>query len=145
MPPNKLLKDQPQRQRTNQNNGRVHLLRPVQTDHRHKSITVRLCHRFQMPNYTIQETDNREETARQTRQVERGERRIQQKPGRSHRNGRCYTHQENKESNQINNTSKSKSDTQRKKCERTRQVVRRLSKPSEQIGRIVRLDVGLGG
>ena len=98
-----------------------------------------------MSNYTIQETDNREETAQWTRQVERGERRIQQKPGRSHQNGRCYTHQENKETNQISNTSESKSDTQRKRRERMRQVVRRLSKPSEQIGRIVRLDVGLGG
>ena len=98
-----------------------------------------------MSNYAIQETDNREETAQWTRQVERGERRIQQKPGGSCQNGRPYTHQENEEINQISNTSKTKSDTQGKRCERTRQVVRRLSKPSEQIGRIVRLDVGLGG
>ena len=29
VPPTKLQKDQPQHQRTNQNDGRVHLLRPV--------------------------------------------------------------------------------------------------------------------
>ena len=56
---------------------------------------------------TIQETDNREKTARWTRQVEQGERRIQQTPGRSHQNGRCHTRQENKKNNQISNTSKS--------------------------------------
>ena len=111
VPPTKLQKDQPQCQRTNQNDGHVHLLHPVRTDHRHKGITDRLRHRFQMSNDTIQETDNREETARWTRQVKRGERRIQQKPGRSRRNGRPYTHQENKKSKQINNSSKS--DTQR--------------------------------
>ena len=44
VPPTKLQKDQPQHQRTNQNNGRVHLLRPVRTDHRHKSITDRMRH-----------------------------------------------------------------------------------------------------
>ena len=70
VPPTKLQKDQPQCQRTNQNNGCIHLLCPVRTDHQHKSITDRLHHQFQMPNYAIQETDNREETARQTRQVE---------------------------------------------------------------------------
>ena len=103
----KLQKDQPQRQRTDQNDGRIHILRPVQTDHRHKSITDRLCHGLQMPNDAIQETDNREETARQTRQVERGKRRIQQKPGRCRQNGRCSTGQENKEGNQISNSSES--------------------------------------
>ena len=66
---------------------------------------------FRCTNDTIQETDNREETARQTRQVKRGKRRIQQKPGRSRRNGRCSTSQENKEGNQISNSSES--DTQR--------------------------------
>ena len=60
----------PQRQRTNKNDGRIHVLRPVRTDHRRKSITDRLCHRLQSPKDTIQETDNREETARRTRQVE---------------------------------------------------------------------------
>ena len=87
MPPTKLQKDQPQHQRTNQNDGRIHLLRPVRTDHQHKSITDRLRHQFQMSNDAIQETDNREETAWRTRQVERGERRIQQKPRRYCRNG----------------------------------------------------------
>ena len=29
VPPTKLQKDQPQRQRTNQNDGRIHVLRPV--------------------------------------------------------------------------------------------------------------------
>ena len=43
--------------------------------------------------------------------LERGKRRIQQKPGRYCRNGRCYTRQENKKSNQISNSNKS--DTQR--------------------------------
>ena len=62
---------------------------------------------FQMPNDAIQKTDNREETARQTRQVERGKRMIQQKPGRCSRNGRCPTGQENKEDNQISNSSES--------------------------------------
>ena len=42
----------------------VHLLHPVRTDHRHKGITDRLHHRFQMSDDTIQETDNREETTR---------------------------------------------------------------------------------
>ena len=42
--PTKLQKDQPQRQTTNQNDGRVHLLHPVQTDHQHKSITDRMRH-----------------------------------------------------------------------------------------------------
>ena len=113
VPPTKLQKDQPQCQRTNQNDGRVHLLRPVRTDHRHKGITNRLHHQFQMSNDAIQETDNREETAQQTRQVERGKRRIQQKPGRYRRNGRCHTHQENKKSNQISNSNSNKGDTQR--------------------------------
>ena len=49
VPPTKLQKDQPQCQRTNQNDGRIHVLRPVRTDHRHKSITDRLCHRLQSP------------------------------------------------------------------------------------------------
>ena len=70
VPSTKLQKDQPQCQRTNQNNGRIHVLDPVQTDHRRKSVTDRLCHGLQSPNDTIQETDNREETAWQTRQVE---------------------------------------------------------------------------
>ena len=70
VPPTKLQKDQPQCQKTNQNDGRVHLLCPVQTDHWHKGITDRLRHQFQMSNDAIQETDNREETAWQTRQVE---------------------------------------------------------------------------
>ena len=47
VPPTKLQKDQPQCQRTNQNNGHIHVLHPVQTDHRCKSITDRLCHRLQ--------------------------------------------------------------------------------------------------
>ena len=111
VPPTKLQKDQPQCQRTNQNDGRIHVLRPVRADYRRKSITDRLCHRLQSPNNAIQETDNREETAWQTRQVERGKRRIQQKPGRGRRNGRCYTSQENKEGNQISNSNES--DTQR--------------------------------
>ena len=72
-----------------------------------------------MSDDTIQETDNREETARQTRQVKRGERRIQQKPGRSRQNGRPYTRQENKESKQIG--SSDNIDTQRQRRERMRQ------------------------
>ena len=137
VPPTKLQKDQPQHQRTNQNDGCIHVLRPVQTDHRRKSVTDRLCHRLQSPNDAIQETDHREETARQTRQVERGKRRIQQKPGRCRRNGRCVTGQKNKEGNQISNSNES--DTQRQRQEK--QIVRRSSKSSEQIGRTVRLDV----
>ena len=70
VPPTKLQKDQPQGQRTNQNDGRIHVLRPVRRDHRCKSITDRLCHRLQSTNDTIQEIDNRKETARWTRQVE---------------------------------------------------------------------------
>ena len=62
--------NQPQHQRTNQNDGRIHVLHPVRTDHWRKSVTDRLCHRLQSPNNAIQETDNREETARRTRQVE---------------------------------------------------------------------------
>ena len=119
MPPTKLQKDQPQHQRTNQNDGRVHLLHPVQTDHQHRGITDRLHHQLQMSNNAIQETDNWEETAWQTRQVEQGERRIQQKPGRSRQNGRSYTRQENKKSKQTSNSSKG--DTQRLRHERTRQ------------------------
>ena len=111
VPPTKLQKDQPQRQRTNQNDGRIHVLRPVRTDHRHKSITNRLRHGLQMPNDAIQKTDNRKETARRTRQVKRDKRRIQQKPGRSRQDGRCSTSQENKEGKQISNSNKS--DTQR--------------------------------
>ena len=76
-----------------------------------KSVTDRLCHGLQSTNDAIQEIDNREQTARQIRQVERGKRRIQQKPGRGSRKGRCYTGQESKESNQISNNNKS--DTQR--------------------------------
>ena len=111
VPPTKLQKDQPQRQRTNQNDGRIHVLCPVRTDHWRKSITDRLCHRLQSTNDAIQEIDNREEAARRTRQVKQGKRRIQQKPGRGSQNGRCYTGQENKEGNQISNNSES--DTQR--------------------------------
>ena len=70
VPPTKLQKDQPQHQRTNQNNGRIHVLRPVRTDHRHKSVTDRLCHGLQSTNDAIQEIDNRKETPQQTRQVE---------------------------------------------------------------------------
>ena len=69
-PPTKLQKDQPQCQRTDQNDGRIHVLCPARTNHRYKSITDRLCHGLQMPNNAIQKTDNREETARRTRQVE---------------------------------------------------------------------------
>ena len=43
----------------------------------------------------------------QTRQVKLGKRRIQQKPGRHRRNGRCPTGQENKEDSQISNSNKS--------------------------------------
>ena len=111
VPPTKLQKDQPQRQRTDQNNCRIHVLRPARTNHRYNSITDRLCHGLQMPNDAIQKIDNREETARQTRQVKRGKRRVQQKPGRCRQNGRCSTGQENKEGNQISNSNKS--DTQR--------------------------------
>ena len=111
VPPTKLQKDQPQCQRTNQNDGHIHVLRPVRTDHWRKSVTDRLCHGLQSTNDAIQEIDNREETAQWTRQVERGKRRIQQKPGRGSQNGRCYTGQENKEGNQISNNSES--DTQR--------------------------------
>ena len=77
---------------------------PVRTDHQHKDITDRLHHELQMSNDAIQETGNREETAQQTRQVERGERRIQQKPRRSHQNGRHSPRQENKESKQTSNS-----------------------------------------
>ena len=48
----------------------------------------------------------REETAWRTRQVERDKSRIQQKPGRHCRNGRCPTSQENKEDNQTSNNNK---------------------------------------
>ena len=76
-----------------------------------------------------------------TRQVERGKRRVQQKPGRCRRNGRCSTGQENKEGNQISNSNKSNIQRQR----RERQIVRRLSKPSEQIGKTGRVDKNLRG
>ena len=66
VPPTKLQKDQPQHQRTNQNDGRIHVLRPVRTDHQHKRITDRLRHRLQSTNDAIQEIDNRKETARCT-------------------------------------------------------------------------------
>ena len=111
VPPTKLQKVQPQCQQTDQNDGRIHVLHPAQTNHQYKSITDRLRYGLQMPNDAIQKTDNREETARQTRQVEHGKRRLEQKPGRCHRNGRCFTSQENKEGNQISNSNKS--DTQR--------------------------------
>ena len=78
----------------------------------YRELTL-MCHlpNFKRINPDIQETDNREETAWQTRQVEQGKRRIQQKPGRCCQNGRCSTGQENKEGNQISNSSES--DTQR--------------------------------
>ena len=44
VPPTKLQKDQPQCQRTDQNNGRIHVLHPARTNHRYKSITDRLRH-----------------------------------------------------------------------------------------------------
>ena len=119
VPPTKLQKDQPQCQGTNQNDGRIHLLYPVRTDHWHKGITDRLRHRFQMSDDTIQETDNREETTWRTRQVKRGERKIQQKPGRSRQNGRPYSHQENKE--REGNNSNNNINTQEWKLERLRQ------------------------
>ena len=80
--PTKLQKDQPQCQRTDQNDGRIHILRPVRTNHWCKSITDRLRHGLQMPNDTIQKTDNRKETTRWTRQVEQRKRKVHQKPGR---------------------------------------------------------------
>ena len=49
----------------------------------------------------------------------------------------CVTGQKNKEGNQISNSNKS--DTQRQRQEK--QIVRRSSKSSEQIGRTVRLDI----
>ena len=68
--PTQLQKDQPQCQRADQNDGHIHILRPVRTNHWCKSITDRLCHGLQMPNNTIQKTDNGKETTRRTRQVE---------------------------------------------------------------------------
>ena len=44
VPPTKLQKDQPQCQRTNQNGGCIHVLRPLRTNHWCKSITDRLHH-----------------------------------------------------------------------------------------------------
>ena len=108
VPPTKLQKDQPQCQRTDQNDGHIHILHPVQTNHWCKSITDRLGRGLQMPNDAIQKTDNRKETTRRTRQVEEGKRKVEQKPGRCHQNGRSYTIQENKEGNQISKSSKSK-------------------------------------
>ena len=52
-------------------------------------------------------------------------------------------HQENKKSKQISNSSKATPKGRGGKDEARR--VRRLSKLSEQIGRTVRLDIGLGG
>ena len=78
VPPTKLQKDQPQRQRTDQDDGCIHILCPVRTNHWCKSITDRLCCGLQMPNNTIQKTDNRKETAQRTRQVKRGKRKVQQ-------------------------------------------------------------------
>ena len=145
VPPTKLQKDQPQRQRPNQNDGRIHLLRPVQTDHRHKGITDRLRHWFQMSNDAIQETDNREETAWRTRQVERGERRIQQKPRSRRQTGRSHTRQKNKKTTKSATPAKAKATPKGRGAKDEASRVRRLSKPSEQIGRTVRLDVSLGG
>ena len=119
MPPTKLQKDQPQCQRPNQNDGCVHLLCPIRTDHWHEGITDRLRHRFEMSDDAIQETGNREETARRTRPIGRGKRRIQQKHGRSRRNGMPYPRQENKKSKQIGNSNNIH--TQRQRPERTRQ------------------------
>ena len=68
--PTKLQKDQPQRQRTDQNYGRIHILHPVRTNHLCKSITDRLRRGLQMPNNTVQKADNRKETTQRTRQVE---------------------------------------------------------------------------
>ena len=52
-----------------------------------------------MWNDTVQEVDNWKEATRQARQVERGERRIQQ-AARSHQNGRSHPNQAQKESDQ---------------------------------------------
>ena len=104
----RLQKDQPQCQRTDQNDGRIHILHPVRTNHWCKSITDRLRRGLQMPNNAIQKTDNRKETARQTRQVEQGKRKVQQKPGRCRWSRRFDTRQENKEGDQISNSNKSK-------------------------------------
>ena len=52
-------------------------------------------------------------------QIGRGERRIQQKHGRSHQNGRPYSHQENKKSKQIGNSNNIH--TQRQRPKRMRQ------------------------
>ena len=141
--PTQLQKDQPQRQRTDQNDGPIHILRPVRTNHWCKSITDRLCRGLQMPNDTVQKTDNGKETTRRTRQVEQRKRKVHQKPGRRCRNGRSYTVQENKDSNQVSNSGKTKTKTQ--KWRQERQIVRRLSKPSERIGRTGRVDKNLGG
>ena len=111
VPPTKLQKDQPQRQRTDQNDGRIHILHPVRTNHWCKSITDRLRHGLQKPNDAIQKTDNRKETASRTRQVERDKRKVQQKPGICRQNGRPYTSQENKEGNQISIRNGNKSET----------------------------------
>ena len=70
--------------------------------------------------------------------------RIQQKHGRSHQNGRPYPCQDNKKSKQISNSNNIHTQRQRPRKDEARRV-RRLSKPSEQIGRTVRLDIGLGG
>ena len=59
------------------------------------------------------------------------------------KNGRSYTIQENKDSNQVSNSGKIKTKTQ--KLRQERQIVRRLSKPSERIGRTGRVDKNLGG
>ena len=98
---------------------------------------------FKCPMTPFKKTDNGKETTRRTRQVERRKRKVHQKPGRHCRNGRSYTVQENKDSNQVSNSGKTKTKTQ--KWRQERQIVRRLSKPSERIGRTGRVDRNLGG
>ena len=60
----------------------------------------RLCCRVQMWNNAVQEVDNWKEATRLARQVERGERRIQQAARRSCQNGRSHPAKQRRKANQ---------------------------------------------
>ena len=103
------------------------------TDHRHKSITDRLRHGLQMPNDTIQKTDNRK------RQPSRPGRLSEARGGSRQKLEEVAEMEGAPPAKRTRKTTKSATAAKATpKVEREKHVVRRSSKPSEQIGRTVR-------
>ena len=78
-----------QHNRPNQDDGSLHVLFPVRTDHRPEGITDWMQQRLQMPRNPVQEIGDREETAWWSREIQQTEK--QEDVGRSRRTRRRHT------------------------------------------------------